>query len=167
MTDTLEAHGIRWRFNDLLDPEEWVPESQWAEADLTAAHLAELKTWLDEHLAARPQDTRDFARWSLLEHNGVQHTHRRGRPFYPERPALGYECRICRGGIFIKEPGDSRFVGGPAHGQWHVTDGGPYWRVPIIERVSFSATSDAMAPSMARVATYRRERDVYVFESAS
>lgn len=156
--DSLEAHGVRVRLGELVGAD--VP--WWDEADLTPDQRAELDVWLDEHLAARPQDGRDRALWGLMEHNGVRHTHVRGKPIVPQRPAMGFECRLCGGHIVAKDPGDFPFVGGPAHGRWIVTGGVPRFRVPVPQPVTV-VSADAAPDLTMHIAEYQRDGDRYVF----
>ena len=51
--DTLEAHGIRWRFNFLADIPDgdgrlYRREPKWVEKDLTPSQRGELEAWIAE-----------------------------------------------------------------------------------------------------------------------
>lgn len=170
---TVESHGVRFRFNflALLPPTEdqdgtlrWHEEPTWDEADLTVAQRAEVDGWVAEHVLARPRDTEMFARYATLEHNGISHTHREGKPVLPQRPAYGYTCAMCAGCIINPNPGDYLFVGGPIDGRWLVTDGSPVWRVPVLRPVSVRLSRAWMTSPFIDAATYRRVRDRYMFE---
>lgn len=168
MKRTLAQHGVAFRFNGIpwFDDDEiggFVSEPRWKEADLTGAQLREVEELVAEHRAARPQDKPDWVRWAVMEHNGVDHTHRPGKPLISRRPAYGYTCRYCDGAVVNPDPGDFPFYGGPADGTYLVTDGRPTWRVPVVEPVSVMVPTDELNATMG-VAMYRRRGDAYYID---
>lgn len=97
MTETVERHGIRWRFRgiplDVDDPSRGVVQAEeWREEDLTPEQMAEVDALVAEHLQHRPQDSEMAARWGILEHNGIAHRHRWGP--LPDR-IVGRRCAMC------------------------------------------------------------------------
>lgn len=171
--NTIARHGLRFRMNGfpIYDDGEIVGEivePWWDEDDLTADQAAEVDAFVAEWVAARPGDDPVWARWAILERDGVRHTHRQGKPIIPDRPARGYVCAMCQGWVVNENPGDFLFVGGPVDGRWIVTDGGPVWRVPIVADLSpatWLPEGSVMDTPTMQVATYVRRRNRYVLEA--
>lgn len=178
---TLAEHGVAWRFNGIPiwdDREDWYPEeppvgvvseSVWREADLTPEHWNELAEWfaddrsqMDErpHMAAYFDDATLL--YSLMDRNGIEHEHLRGKLLKEHRPAFGYECAMCKGYIIAKDPGDFPFYGGPLHGQWVVTDGRKSVLIPIMPEIPVSYSPEDLPDVTVKVATYVRDGDRYV-----
>jgi hypothetical protein len=166
---TVYRHGFLWRmggipwFDDDGEIGGLVFEPKWFENRLTPAQLAEVEALVTEERADHPQEPEDLIRYHILERNGIQHEHRKGRPIEPRRPALGWYCSWCDATILNPAPADFRFIGGPANGRWIVTDGRPTLDVPVASPLTFGAGSPLeVSPEMGRV-TYHRRGDVYVY----
>jgi hypothetical protein len=169
---TLEAHGVRWRFNFLAgvpsedgDLPDYRAEPKWSEKDLTPEQRAELEGWIADHRAARPQDDPQMARWGTMEHNGVECSHLHGRkPVIEKVPSAGFECLTCRAMIVPKaRPETFRFVGGPLDGYHLATNGTHSWRVPDPQPVSIAAYANDDEPALSMpFIEYERRGNVYV-----
>lgn len=168
---SLFHHGLAWRMRGfpIFDDGEIVgiiDEPLWRESELSASQRAQLAAEVDEEFAKRPSDsttTRESVLRGMLEWEGVEHDqHVRGRLLNDRRPAIGYECKVCRAAIVNTEPKDSPFVGGPLDGHWRVTDGRMAYDVPIPNRDYRPALVTAdVKPTLDIVTYYRDERGTY------
>lgn len=170
---TLSQHGLAHRFNgwpitdDYGDVIGYLHTDKWTEADLSQAHWDELAEWFAQDRAAFDEVPDRAAYWTdarllygLMDRNGVEHDHLRGKPLIDRRPAYGYECGMCGSAIIAKEPGDYQFVGGPIDGRWIVTGGRQTWEVPVPPPVSVLASADPPRLTFETV-TYTRHGDCY------
>lgn len=172
-TLTILQHGIRWRMRGIPifdDDGETIigriDETIWQEADLAADQKAELEAEISLYREARPEDDPLWVRWAIMEHSGVNHEHRRGRWLNERRPALGFECSMCRGCIVNEDPGDFEFVGGPANGRWFVTNGATLYRVPVPQLIVATFKEGPLEPNPnLNIANYFRHGDRYYFEA--
>lgn len=166
---SVARHGIAYRFNGfpIFGEDAWPDETPiigfmyeppWREDELTQRHVAEVDALVAEWLAERPEDDPLTARYSILEHNGVEHAHRRGKLLLDRRPAYGYECAMCGSAIIARDPGDAPFYGGPFDGRWVITGGAQIWRVPIPATISL-APDDPNPTAAFPMVEYQRGRD--------
>jgi len=168
---SVARHGLAYRFNGfpIYETDAWSGESvivgvvyepRWNEADLTKRQRAEFDAFVAEQMA-RPENAKASEmelRYMLLDWEGIEHTHRQGKPILDYRPAYGYECAMCKAYIVAKDPGDAPFYGGPWNGRWAVTGGTPIWRVPIPVPIML-AMDDPMPSAATPIAEYRRGPD--------
>jgi hypothetical protein len=177
VSETVAQHGVRWRFNGfpIFDDDGCVVGTvqipAWKEADLTEAQRQEVDEMVAKAVRERPNDpwTRDRFRWAIMESEGIEHTHRVGKPIVPRRPTMGYECPMCLGYIVNENPGDYLFVGGPADGRWIVTGGRSTFLVPIPAPILaadlLQEPLNIAGPRMS-VAQYQRVGDRYYVHGA-
>jgi hypothetical protein len=167
---TLAAHGLWYRLNFLSGQPHYdddgeidgyyTAEPQWREEDLTPADEAEVQRLVDEYLAAVPTADPLWVRWMMLEWDGVEHFHRKGRPLIELRPAYGYECAMCKAYVVAKDPGDARFRGGPVDGRWIVVPSDSQtWMFPVPRPLSIAMDGGDLRPPTITSALHERGRD--------